>query len=79
MPVVTAAVADVVQVTASAGDGYAAKIYRRLRTENPEIAKIITGFAELASDPATVIICAVIVYRMLESQAEVNLLRKGLP
>lgn len=45
---------------------------RRLDTENPTVAHFIRNFAKTTKDKVGSAYCGLIVYRLLESQAEAN-------
>jgi hypothetical protein len=44
----------------------------RLDTENPTISRFIRKFSKSTGDDIGAMFCGIIVYRMLESQAEAN-------
>lgn len=50
----------------------------RLDKENPTVAQFIKRFAKLHNDKMNVAFCGLIVYRMLESQSEVNWMNQEL-
>ena len=48
------------------------KMLHKIKKENPNIAKFITRFASEQKNSLGVAICGLMVYHMLESQAEVD-------
>ena len=57
---------------------YVRAILARLETENPCIAEFVSRLALPHEDPAGIATAAVLVYRLLESQAEADALRRQL-
>lgn len=51
---------------------YVKKQLKRLDIDNPTIAKFIRDFSKTTKDRVGVAFCSLLVYRMLESQAEAN-------
>jgi len=51
---------------------YIKETLARLDTENPTIARFIRKFSKTTDDRKGAAFCGVVVYRMLESQAEAN-------
>lgn len=51
---------------------YIKKHLKRLDIENPTIAKFIKDFSKSTKDRVGTAFCSLLVYRMLESQAEAN-------
>jgi len=51
---------------------YVKQQLRRLDTENPTVAYFIRNFAKTTKDKVGAAYCGLIVYRLLESQAEAN-------
>lgn len=60
------------EVIARDDEDYLDEHLARLDEENPTISVWIRKFAEQTSDPVGSMFCAVMVYRLLESQAESN-------
>lgn len=44
----------------------------KLETDNPTVARFIRKFSKTTNDRTGAALCGVVVYRMLESQAEAN-------
>ena len=44
----------------------------RIAVDNPTIVEWISRFSKATKDPTNAAMCAIITYRLLESQAEVN-------
>lgn len=59
-------------------DYYITTNLERLQKINPTIAGFISKFAETTEDPIGSAFCAIIVYRLLESQAECNQMESEL-
>ena len=51
---------------------------KRLDKENPTVAQFIRRLSKLSKDKIHVAYCGLIVYRMLESQSEVNWMNEDL-
>ena len=56
----------------------AKKLYKRIRKENPVIALWIREWAKKTDDKTGAMICALVTYRLLESQIEADELNKNL-
>lgn len=53
-------------------DEYIDEKLAKLEIDNPTIAAWIRRYTEATDDPTSVAMCAIITYRLLESQAESN-------
>lgn len=53
---------------------YIKKQIDRIAVENPTIAEWISRFSKETKDPKNAAMCAIITYKLLESQAEVNMM-----
>ena len=74
LPRVTEGVAASVQgeILAADGDGYFHKLMERLEERNPHLAGVLSGFALQHENQAAVAAAGLLVYRLLESQAEAD-------
>jgi hypothetical protein len=59
-------------------DSYLTEHLTRLDEENPAISTWIRKYAELTDDPEGAMFCGLLVYRLLESQAEANQMAKDI-
>lgn len=57
---------------------YVIKMLERLERENPCVAEFVTRLAIQNDDPVGITTAALLVYRLLESQAEADALRQQL-
>ena len=57
---------------------YVIRLLGRLEEENPCVAEFVSRLAIQHDDPVGISTAAVLVYRLLESQAEANTLREEL-
>jgi hypothetical protein len=57
-------------------EAYVMRVLTRLSTDNPCIANFIAAYAAQQKDPTAVTTGAVLVYRLLESQAEADRMRR---
>ena len=57
---------------------YILRLIERLEAENPCIAEFVSRLAIQHEDPVGISTAALLVYRLLESQAEANELNEGL-
>ena len=60
------------------GNAYAVQILERLERENPCVAEFVSQMAIRHTDPVAVSTAALLVYRLLESQAEAEELKRTL-
>ena len=61
-----------------ANNEYVIKMLERLERENPCVAEFVTRLAIQNDDPVGITTAALLVYRLLESQAEADALRQQL-
>lgn len=54
------------------------KHLKRIRANNPTVAEFISRFAKETEDPVASAFCGILVYRLLESQAECNQMENEL-
>ena len=59
-------------------NGYVIRTLERLQEENPCVAEFVSRLAIAHDDPVGISTAAVLVYRLLESQAEADALRREL-
>jgi hypothetical protein len=59
----------------AAGNDYVIGLLERLEEENPCVAEFVSRLAIQHGDPVGITTAAVLVYRLLESQAEADALR----
>jgi len=90
LPVVSEEVAETIEgeLLLEFGKEYALRKLEELEKENPQIASFIRRFSVKVGDIGiiqeteaariTIIYCGLLVYKMLESQAEVDQLKKNL-
>jgi hypothetical protein len=57
---------------------YVIRLLARLETENPCVAEFVSRMAIQHEDPVAISTAALLVYRLLESQAEANSLREQI-
>jgi hypothetical protein len=57
---------------------YVCKQLKRLGEENPSVAIFISKFSKISKDKMNVAFCGLLVYRMLESQAEANWMNESI-
>ena len=62
----------------TAGNEYVVKMLERLERENPCVAEFVSQMAMQHADPVTVSTAALLVYRLLESQADADQLKKQI-
>jgi len=62
----------------TAGNAYVAGLLERLERENPCVAEFVSQMALRHGDPIAVSTAALLVYRLLESQAEADGLNRAL-
>ena len=60
------------------GNDYVAALLERLERENPCVAEFVSQMALQHGDPVTVSTAALLVYRLLESQAEADHLKQQI-
>ena len=74
LPRVTEGVAASVQgeILAADGEGYFSDLMERLEERNPHLAVVLSGFALQHENQAAVAAAGLLVYRLLESQAEAD-------
>jgi hypothetical protein len=72
LPVVRQSVAMKIRDELLAEQGYTAELLKRVAEENPIVANFIATFAVDSSDATSVLTCALLVYRLLEKQSELN-------
>lgn len=81
LPTVSEEVCAAIQkeLSEATGNGYVADLLRRLQAENPLLAQFIANFAITQQNPTGVSTAGLLVYRLLESQAEANRMRREFP
>lgn len=78
LPVVSEEVGFAIQAEYRQNKKYTQAIIVRLQEDNPCIVNFISQMALASKDPQYVAETAILVYRLLESQAEADKLNKGI-
>jgi len=74
IPVVSKDTANSVihELTKGMSTDYLANLLKHVRNENPQVAEFLAAFAMKHEDPLAISTVGLLVYRLLESQAEAN-------
>jgi hypothetical protein len=80
LPVVTKETGALVsrEIERDENNDYIIRLLERLEGENPCVAEFVSRMAVQHEDPVAISTAALLVYRLLESQAEANKLREQL-
>jgi hypothetical protein len=80
LPVVTKMTGAAVsrEIERDENNDYIIRLLERLEGENPCVAEFVSRMAIQHEDPVAISTAALLVYRLLESQAEANKLREQL-
>jgi hypothetical protein len=74
LPIVNEAIGGAVQRDYHSQPNYTADLAQRLTTENPCIINFVSQMAANSSDPRGVAETALLVYKLLENQAEADIM-----
>ncbi|TET36379.1 MAG: hypothetical protein E3J72_09075 [Planctomycetota bacterium] len=67
------------ELTKGMSSDYLANLLKHVREKNPQVAEFLAAFAMKHEDPLAISTVGLLVYRLLESQAEADQLRVLMP